>query len=246
MPAAVIALLLSPFGLDGWAWALSAAGVETVLAIASEVSSWPGAVSLTPQWPLAAMLSLSLGGLWLCLMRSPLRVAGLVSIPIAAIFAGNAKPPDIFVAASGLNAGVFQPGEAQSLAVYTKRRDRFAVSVWQEAVGSDPLEVEPTSMRDIGACDPSGCVIETANATKAAFIMDPAALREDCARADLVVAFFPVSGADWRSCEATLIDRRSVWRRGAHAVWFNEDGDVRVTTVVESRGNRPWAGGSGD
>lgn len=238
MPAAVIGLLLTPLGLDAWAWRLSATGMETVLAIATEVSSWPGAVSLTPQWPLTAMLALTIGGLWLCLARSPLRLAGLAAIPAAALLAPAAKPPQLFVAASGLNAGVVMGEETPTLAVYSTRRDRFAASVWQESIGLEPSRESVAAISSIGDCDGGGCIAEI-NGTRIAFIETGELLAEDCARADIVVAFFPVSGRDWRSCKAMLIDRRSIWRRGAHAVWI-KNGDIRLKTVAETRGARPW------
>ncbi len=242
MPMAVTALLLTPLGLDGWAWSLSANGVETILAIATEVSNWPGAVSLTSQWPLTAMLALTLGGLWLCLARSPLRLLGLAAIPVAAITSGSAAPPHVFVAASGLNAGVLMSDENPGLAVFTRRRDRFATSVWREAAGLDPLKSEALLMRDVGACDQSGCVLVAEENARVSFIEDRSALEEDCARANLVVAFFPVSAADWRACSAPLIDRRSVWKRGAHAVVFDTHGVANIKTVADTRGDRPWTG----
>ncbi len=240
MPTAVIALLLMPFGLDAWAWRISATGMDIVLAIATDVSNWPGAVSLTPQWPLGVMLCLSLGGLWLCLIRSPLRLAGLAAIPVASWLAAQSKPPDIFVAASGLNAAVLISEDAPSLAVYTKRRDRFSVSVWLEVIGLDPLISQPVAMGDNSQCDPSGCVFDSISGRRVSFIEDPAALREDCARADIVVAFFPVRGADWKACQAILIDRRSVWRRGAHTIDIRDDGQINVRSVSQTRGERPW------
>lgn len=76
MPWAVIGLLLIPFGLDAFAWRLAAAGMQAVVSIGAEVSSWPQAVSLTPQWPVLALICIVAGGLWLTLARSPLRCAG--------------------------------------------------------------------------------------------------------------------------------------------------------------------------
>lgn len=241
IPAAIAALLLAPLGLDAWAWKLSAAGIEAVLAIASEVSSWPGSVSLTPQWPLAALLALVFGGLWLCLARSPLRLAGLLGIPAAALIVQGAPAPDVFIADSGLNAAVRSPSGGKDIVAYSVRRDRFSVSVWREAAGVEPSAPSETRMRDAGACGSAGCVMTLPGRGVVSFIEDPLALAEDCARADLVVAFFPTSGADWRACRATLIDRGSVWRRGAHAVWL-EKGDVKLRTVAETRGARPWTG----
>ena len=35
----------------------------------------------------------------------------------------------------------------------------------------------------------------------------------------------------------------TVWRRGAHAVWIERDGKLRVKTANDARGDRPWTGG---
>lgn len=250
IPAAIVALLLTPFGLDGWAWRLSAEGMDVILAIAGDVSSWRGAVSLTPQWPLLALLLLTLGGLWLCLARSPLRFVGLAAIPMAWGVIGLNAPPQIFVAETGLNAGVIAPGiseaeagKGERLYVFSPRRDRFAASIWREAAGFDASLSRAAPLADIAECDQSGCILKTGEKQTVSFLSNHDALREDCARADLVIAFFPASNAEWRDCNAMLIDRRSVWRRGAHAIWVAKDGVPKIKTVNESRGERPWTGG---
>jgi competence protein ComEC len=247
IPAAIVALLLAPFGLDAWAWQAGAVGMNVVLAIASGVSSWPGAVSVTAQWPLAAMVALTLGGLWLCVSRAPWRLAGLVAIPLAALIVSRTKHPDIFVSATGLNAGVVirAPEGEGRVAVYNSRREKFAAEIWEESIGLDPMSTTTIPMRDIYACDDNGCVGEVGKAGKAvaAFVNDRARLAEDCARADLVVAFFPVYAADWRDCRALLIDRRSAWRRGAHSVRVDRDGWLIVKSSADYRGDRPWTGG---
>lgn len=240
-PSAIAALVLAPFGLDGWAWQLSALGMEAILATGSEVSSWPGAISFAAQWPLSALLCLSLGGLWLCLARSPLRLVGLAGIPLASMAVMSADVPNVFVADSGQNAGVRIAGD-NGITVYSRRRDRFSASVWNEAAGVDDLTRSNMAMSDRFDCDKSGCVTPITKSVTATFISDPKKLAEDCSRADLVVAFFPVSSADWLACEAVLIDRRSVWRRGAHSISVAKDGSIKIETVAATRGRRPWTG----
>lgn len=243
VPAAVLALCLTPFGWDAWAWRFAALGMDTILAIASEVSSWQGAVSLTPQWPLSVLLVLTFGGLWLCLSRAPWRLGGLIALPASVGIVATANPPDVFVAASGTNAGFVVHDDKQgALVVYSTRRNKFASTMWTEAVGLDPMDVQPRSMDEVLTCDPSGCAGALPQGLVASFIEGPQALSEDCARADVVVAFFPVSGSDWRACNALLIDRRSIWRRGAHALWISNGGDVVVKTAKDIRGRRPWTG----
>lgn len=243
MPAAVAALCLSPFGMDAWAWRVAAMGMETVLAIATEVASWRGAVSVTPQWPISALLVLTFGGLWLCLSQAPWRLGGLFAVPIAWLLVTLAAPPSLFVAASGENAGFVIAGrENDGVAVYATRRNKFATTMWMEAAGLDPMRATPVSMKEVLNCDASGCAGALPQGVTASFIDDRQALEEDCARADLVVAFFPVSASEWRRCKALLIDRRSIWRRGAHSLWVDEKGGIRIKTASDIRGRRPWTG----
>ena len=227
MPASVIGLFLAPFGLDHFMWPIAAHGVDVILWVATSVSSWKGAISLTPQWPVAALLVMTFGGLWLCLMRSPIRLAGLASVPVCALIVMSAQPPDMFIAASGRNAGLVDEHSDGTIAIgmYSTRRDRFSASVWGEAVGVDvvgfnatPIVYQIGDNTDVAACESRGCVSMLSNGVSVSMIEDPAMLAEDCARATLVVAFFPVSSRDWRHCSATLIDRGSIWRHGAHAL----------------------------
>lgn len=247
VPFAVVALLLTPLGLDGWAWRAAAWWMEVVLYIASSVSGLEGAVSTTPQWPQSAMLALTGGGLWLCLSRAPWRLAGLVAIPLAALLVSQHRPPALFVSASGRNAGVIaenSDGE-RSLFVYSTRREKFAARMWEEAAGLDIETVKPSAMEEIFACDASGCAGTLTNraAITAAITQDKESLAEDCQRADLVIALFPASANEWRACDGYLIDRRGAWMRGAHAVWIERDGSFTVKSANEQRGRRPWTGG---
>ncbi len=234
MPAAVIGLALTPLGLDGPAWVVAAKGVDVILAIGATVSSWPGAVSLTPQWPTGALIAITVGGLWFCLARSPLRLAGAMGVPAAALIVAMAPTPDLFVAASGENVAVIS-ADGQAIP-YNRRRDKFSIRVWNETIGADPN----ANGALFGNCGEAGCITTVRNNT-VAVINNSAALAEDCERADLVIALYPVRGGDWRACDAVLIDKRSVWRRGAHAVRFHED-DIVIETVGAVRGARPWSG----
>jgi len=241
MPAAVLALFLTPFGLDAWAWRLSAAGVDAVLAAATWVSSKPGAISLTVQWPLAALLLLTVGGLWLCLMSARWRYAGLAAIPITAIIVANTSPPDIFVARSGENAAVIVDNEegVPTLAVFNKRKNRFDARAWREYAGLDGETGKVLAMKDIGACDRLGCVA-TVKDQLVAISQDPIGFFDDCNRADLVIALYPVAKTAFEGCKAELIDRRAVWDLGAHAIMLNEGEGMVTKTVNAQRGERPW------
>jgi competence protein ComEC len=71
----------------------------------------------------------------------------------------------------------------------------------------------------------------------AALIQDASALAEDCRHAGIVVSTVPVR----RHCQSAgiVVDRFSLWRDGAHALWLDPTG-VRVESVRSARGDRPW------
>jgi competence protein ComEC len=66
----------------------------------------------------------------------------------------------------------------------------------------------------------------------------PAALRDDCAAAAILVVKF----AKPKSCAppGPVIDTDDLSTRGAHALRI-DGGQIRIETVADTRGNRPWA-----
>jgi competence protein ComEC len=58
-----------------------------------------------------------------------------------------------------------------------------------------------------------------------------------CAEADILIAAFPLRGR----CRSVplRIDRFSVWRSGAHALYIG-DGGIRIETARGQQGVRPW------
>lgn len=97
MPAALIAMLLLPFGLDGLAWQAMAAGLARVTDIARWVAHLPGATLSAPAMPPVSLLLFSLGAAWLILWRRRWRLYGLAPMAAAILLALIAPPPDLLV-----------------------------------------------------------------------------------------------------------------------------------------------------
>lgn len=242
MPAAIVAMVLAPFGADGPLWQLAAKGVDVMLFLGRWTMALPGAVTVFPQWPASALGVLTLGGLWLCLMSKPWRLAGIASVPVAAALIGAEPHPRIFISDDGDNAGVVfdEPGAARVMAVADRRRGKFDARVWTEQAGIDIEKARPALLADKAPCDPEGCVLRDGGAT-IAISTARAGFDDDCARASLVIALYPVSAFDRRECPVRVIDRRDAWEYGAHALYV-ADGVIRISTVDSLRGLRPWTG----
>jgi competence protein ComEC len=127
-------------------------------------------------------------------------------------------------------------GSDGRLSALAGRGSTFELARWLEHDGDGraPAEVgKATAFR----CDSQGCTA-LVKGFRLAVAGTPAALRDDCARAAIVVLRFarPVgcnpSGA--------LIDPDDLAARGAHALTV-ADGRVRIETVADARGARPWA-----
>jgi len=237
MPWALAAFALMPFGAEGLALAPMGWGIDVMLAVARRVAAWPGAVSLVPVMPLSALVSIALGGLWLCLWQRAWRLLGVLPILAGALTAALTVPPDVL--ASGDAKLMAVRDGANGLYLSSAKLRRFDAGIWRRRLGLEDSEPWP---RLGGAaagrltCDPLGCIYRTRGQV-VALSGDGRALADDCAVANLVISREPVSGR----CKGPelVIDRFDLWRQGGHAIWLGEK-EIRVETVRERRGDRPW------
>jgi competence protein ComEC len=233
MPMALACLLAMPFGLEAWPLALMGYGLNGVTAIAAEISSWPGAVVHVAQMPVASLILLSVGGLWLCLWRGPVRSLGVAIAAAGLIIATGITRPDVLIGRDGGQIAVRDA--AGSLKVSTGSRDTFALERWLLADG-DGTAPAAANGQSVFVCDALACITETKGKT-IALVRHPAALREECARADVVISQVPIVG----SCGGikVVIDRRDLWAGGSHAVFVNGP-VISAVSAASLRGSRPW------
>ena len=237
MPWAIAAFALMPLGLEGLALAPMGWGIGAVVVVAREVSSWPDAVLLVPAVPTACLAAVAAGGLWLALWRGRLRLAGvpamLAAIPIALV----ERPPDVLTGRAPKAFAVrladgrlaVSPGtRGYTRGLWLRRAGLRAAAAWPRP-GAPPLGGL--------ACDRLGCV-RAGPGPVVAIVADRAALLEDCARAAVVIAAVTVRKRHCRGPDP-IVDRSARYRNGAHALWLEESG-VRVRSVAEGRGLRPW------
>ena len=238
MPWGLVALILMPLELEGIALAPMGWGIDAVVWIARQVAAQPGAVTLVPAMPAAALLAISVGGLWLCLWRSRWRFLGIVVIGGGIALAGLERRPDILV--DGDARVMATRGEDGQLWISTRQRGRFVSDMWLRRDGRAETPTWPRDGKATPAagirCDTLGCIQRRGDRT-IAFVRDPRAFEEDCRRADPVISAVPA----WDLCEGpeTVVDRFDLWRSGSHAIWLDEGG-ARVESVAGVRGERPW------
>lgn len=238
MPWAVVAFALMPFGLEGLALGPMGWGVEAVIAVAGEVASWPGAVTLLPAMETWALGAITLGGLWLCLWRKWWRWLGFSGVAAGLASLLWVESPDIMIDGKGRLLAL-KDGRGQ-LSVSSLKSAKFTRNVWLRRAAQGQA-VAWSGMQKTASwpltCDSLGCIYHI-KGQNVALVRRTGAVEEDCRSADLLIASVPVR----RACDnpKIVIDRFDLWRNGAHAFWFADDGSVRVESVNESRGRRPW------
>ena len=236
MPAAAIAVILMPFGLDAVPLHVMGWGIDAMLGVGRWVSHLPGAVSIVPAWPVASLVLLSGGGLWIAFWRARWRWLGLLpaAAGVALVFAGHA--PDVLIARDGRTIAF--RGTDGLLRFARPPADNYSAAEWLKRDGDarTPDAAMATAANNI-RCDPYGCIAESRSGQEIAAVSRLDALDEDCASAAFVVSSVPARG----TCigPKLVIDRFDVARNGPYAVWVGDK--IQVETVQEYRGDRPWS-----
>ena len=233
MPMALLSLLAMPLGLESLPLRLMSWGIEQMVDVATWVSGLDGAVIYLAAMPVATLVLLSFGGLWLCLWRGGARSVGLL-IALAGLFVAiDVQRPDILIDRDGENVAIRNPEGRLRLPEPAKKT--FSVERWLLADG-DSTKVDQALAGKFYVCDQIACLARIDD-LEVAIIRHPAAIAEECARADVVISNGPAIGKCSRA--RVMIDRRDLYERGAHALYI-DGGSIIVRSVAELRGERPW------
>jgi competence protein ComEC len=240
MPAALVAFVLMPVGLEviglkpmGW-------GIEGMTWCANAVGALPGAVGHIPEIPELAFALMLGGGIWLALWQTRVRLLGAALIVVGLLVAPWMPRPDILVGQNGALVAVRDAaGRLQSLPAKSAKYD---LDRWLEYDGDGRSAAEAQHSTAF-SCDAVGCIAHVKGAT-VAVARHPAAVPDDCANADVLILDTP-RPADC-AVPVAVIDVFDRWRNGAYALYVGEDGlspvpRVRLETVAAHRGERPWS-----
>jgi competence protein ComEC len=244
MPWAVISFALMGLGLEHVALNIMSWGLELVMMIAGWVSGLPGSVTMIQAAPTISITIISIGMIWLCIWHRRWRYWGVAPILVGAILIPYDVPPDILI--DGKGRLIALRSEQGGLGFSNLTQAKYTREQWARRAGQDagfkydqPKEQSKRQKSNQSFsnldCDVSGCLLNI-NQRKIATTRHPASLIEDCWYADVIVSLTPVR----QYCPATrVIDKFDLWRQGTHAIWVGKD-DIKIETVNQSRGQRPW------
>jgi competence protein ComEC len=236
MPAGLIALALMPLHLEALPLIPMGWGIEAILWVARTTSALPAAVLPFPPIPDWGMIVLSLGIAWLGLWRGRVRLAGVAAIAAGALSPLAYHAPDLLVSADAKLIGFRAAGrlyveEALGAAAFT-------LDAWTQYLALSAVAMPEAGRSGDGAviCARNACRLRPGPATPTAVLARGTLTQADCGAASVLVAAEPAR----RRCPGLLlVDRFTVWRQGATAVWLDPAG-VRVLTDRQVRGDRPW------
>ena len=238
MPLILLSLLLMGVGLDYLALYFLQPGLDALLALATNIAQWPGAVIYSAAFDIYALSAIAFGGLWLALWRKRWRLWGFLGIGIGCGLAFIKPVPDLLIARDGKRVGL---RVEDRLYLSGSRRRDFTAQLWQRRLGVKKIASWPKktgeAMTDqdlVIRCDSQGC-LATLRGHVIAIPQAPAALEKDCRHASLLIAHFAVT----LPCPAPeqIIDARDIARGGAYAVWLRTTGPQSIAARI---GCRPW------
>ncbi len=132
VPAAFVAALLAPFGLEAFPLHVMGLGLQWILIVSDKVSGLDGAQGFVTSPPHYVLPMFALGALWLALWRGRAKWAGLIPLAAAFLLWGQGHRPEILIADSGGLVGIMtQNGRALS----KEKGSGFIATVWLENDG---------------------------------------------------------------------------------------------------------------
>jgi competence protein ComEC len=234
MPAGMLAAVLMPLGLEAPALWVMGFGVEGILGVARIVAAWPGATESAvpiPGWGLAIF---AFGLCWLCLWRRWWRALGVLPMMLGLASTALVQPPHILISQDARLVGFFA---TDTLFIQRQQgASNLTRDAWLRLYGQDAAKALPAQGASPDgklSCTADGCRFE---AGASAFFARRGNIMAQCGAVAVIISAEPIRQ---RCRQSILIDRFSVWRDGAHAVWLSSSG-AQVMSDRAWRGDRPW------
>lgn len=245
MPLEAMALLADSIGLGAPFWWLCGKAITLLLTIAHMVSDAPGSIIRFPAISLPIYLLAIAAGLMLFLLRSPLRLMGLMPALVAIILMLATPRPDMLISGDGRQIAVRSDKNSKEDFVLLRPESASFVTDMMREHGAFSAEPIGLDQWDGARCSEEFCsfVISGAGGDRAVLVsrnneyVPKRALAAACRRSDIVIAprYLP------RSCEPRWLkaDRAALKQSGGLAFYLANP--VRIDQVADSRSDHIWS-----
>ncbi|MFV0624942.1 ComEC/Rec2 family competence protein [Sphingomonas sp. ac-8] len=240
MPAEALALLLDVAGLGAPLWWIVERSLALLLWIAEIAAAAPGSVAALPSMPTGAFALMVVGGLWLALWRTRLRLLGLAPFLVGAGWAVVTPAPDLLVTGDGRHLAVRTPDGG--MAILRDRAGDYVRDTLGEG-GGVAGELPPLAEQRHARCTADVCLADVAGggrswrilATRSGYLLPAAELIAACRSADIVVSDRRLP----RGCTPRWLrlDRPALEKTGGLAIRFDPP---EVRRVRPAGDRHPW------
>ncbi|AXI46155.1 competence protein [Sulfitobacter sp. SK012] len=226
IPAAVVAVVLAPLGLEFIGLQFMRLGLRWILWVAHGVAGWDGARSYVVGPGPWVLPLLTLGFLFAVLWQGRLRWAGGVAIALSFVLWQGATRPALLIADTGTLVGVMT---AQGRALSKPKGAGFVARNWLENDGDGSDQLAAAARWKLGALGDVE-VIHLSGKRAAAKLAR-------CGKGQIVVASVAWEGAQGKGC--TLFEPDALRETGSIA-FIMQDGALIKRTSRAAVGDRLW------
>lgn len=235
MPAAVIALLLSPFGFSNWAFWLMGKAIGWILGVASYFSEIENAVTMVPTGPPIALPLMGLSGCFLFVLLGRVRIFGIALFAISLILWQQSERPIVLVNENASLFGVMSPS---GRVLNKETAYRFAAGIWLENDGDSASQQD--AFNRVGLVTENRLTrIDLPNGWTLFLNQNKEASAEQCASQTILIA------PKWEAAPnggCAFIGKSEVDALAGFAITF-ENGAPVFTSSIPRYPLRPWTNG---
>lgn len=235
MPAAVVAFIAMPLGLEHWPLVALDWGITLMVSGAKWVAALPHTNIALPSLTFWGLMLAVFGGLWLCLWKQRWRQWGMSFILVGSLTFLLHTPPDMLINDDADKVAI-RLADGEWLFV-RGRPDSFEGESWLRAQGKESgFTLAQISDAPV-TCNALRCRIELAGLSVlvAKAKADPAPLCTEEADMLIIDRWLKEPACDRYRY---LIDQRFTRRNGALAVYVQHG--LRIDAANAHRGRRPW------
>ena len=237
MPLALFSILLMPYGLESLVLVPLSTAIYWVVDVSDWINSFgaPGVTGVLP----VGFLALGIAALLvMTLLKTRLRLFGLVLLMPIPFLSDAPQPPDVIVAETGRAIAV-KNGEG-GLELLYPRRNKFITDIWKKAW---PVFVDNKKASKNPECNKDQCIKLLDNGAKLYVVYKPALLKPACENADILIA----PRLWWVNCRTRtpglILKRHDFEQYGTHTIYFVKDEaaskQYRIERALPDM-SRPW------
>jgi competence protein ComEC len=237
MPAAVIAFLLMPFGLEYYPLIVLDYGISLMMRGARFFAELPYASMSLPSPSYAGLLLIVFGGLWLCIWQQKWRLLGIPLVIIGVSTIALYKPYDLLISSDASKVAM-RLDDGRFIFLRGKE-DSFDGQVWLRANGQEKaLSIEELDKK-IGGCNKHKCTV-TAYGKKIVVTKGKKEIEASCdGNPDIVISQNYLDENTICTNVTLVFDKAYLQKNGATALRFNNEA-TQIENSRQYRGDRPW------